>query len=178
MSAGLYGIHVCLLVVCLPYQDVNLMKARLQFLYWYFFCIVLPTLFQACPQISVKGRKAGGRAQRVKEAFIPIWWVSMPSAFHSSPVYCPWPVQSLSSHLTVSLLVPVQPHPAPPPTMPQSTSLKHKSYFLLSPLWMSKRKYLQNTYLIKDVCLEHIKDFQNLIEQNKQPFFKMCKRYG
>ena len=40
---------------------------------------------------------------------------------------------------------------------------------------MSKRKYLQNTYLIKDVCLEYIKDFRNLIEENKPPFFK-CVR--
>lgn len=102
---------MCLLIVCLPHQDVNLMKARLRFLYWYFFCIVLPIPFQACPhthhlegwcpQISVKGRKAGGRAQRVTEAFTAIWWVSMPSAFHFSPAHCPWPVQSLSAHRTL-----------------------------------------------------------------------------
>ena len=101
---------MCLLVVCLLYQDVNLMKARPRFLYWYFLCIVLPTLFQVCPHTppwkvvstNICQRKDGRRKGSEGHRGLYSHLVGLQAfCFSLLPSLLPWPVQSLGSHLTL-----------------------------------------------------------------------------
>lgn len=171
LPAVMLHIFMCLFIACL--LNKTLVYLLISPLYLDCPCAWKVVFTSICQKKA--GRREGSQGKRALQCHLLDLHAFCPSLL-PSPLPLAWLKASALTWHQDSLLVSIWPHPIPLPYNATEHVLKTQELLPVKPFWVSARKCLQNTSLIKDRCLEYITNSQNLIEENKQPFFLMCRR--